>query len=87
MCWFLQCHCLFPDTRDENLQAIGQLIEIVVSPELRRYDAMRWGEDPLETLGRSLRGLDSAHPYEFNFENECRMLGYARYVGSPIAYF
>ena len=44
---------LYPDTRDENLQTIGQLIEIVVSPELRRYDAMRWGEDPLETLGGS----------------------------------
>lgn len=41
---------LYPDTRDENLQVICQLIEIVMSPELRRYDAMRWGEDPLETL-------------------------------------
>lgn len=41
---------LYPDTRDENLQSISQLIEIVISPELRRYDAMRWGEDPLETL-------------------------------------
>ena len=27
-----------------------QLIEIVLSPELRRYDAIRWGEDPLESL-------------------------------------
>ncbi len=42
---------LYPDTRTENLQSISQLIEIVISPELRRYDAMRWGEDPLETLG------------------------------------
>ena len=41
---------LYPDTREENLQSISQLIEIVISPELRRYDAMRWGEDPLETL-------------------------------------
>ena len=44
---------LYPDTRDENLQNICQLIEIVMSPELRRYDAMRWGEDPLETLDGS----------------------------------
>ena len=44
---------LYPDTRDENLQSISQLIEIVMSPELRRYDAMRWGEDPLETLDGS----------------------------------
>ena len=44
---------LYPETRDENLQVICQLIEIVMSPELRRYDAMRWGEDPLETLDGS----------------------------------
>ena len=44
---------LYPDTRDENLQSICRLIEIVMSPELRRYDAMRWGEDPLETLDGS----------------------------------
>ena len=41
---------LYPDTRGENLRAIERLIEIVASPELRRYDAMRWGEDPLESL-------------------------------------
>ena len=44
---------LYPDTRDENLQSISRLIEIVMSPELRRYDAMRWGEDPLESLDGS----------------------------------
>ena len=41
---------LYPETCDENLHTIEQLIEIVASPELRRYDAMRWGEDPLESL-------------------------------------
>lgn len=41
------------DTREENLRLMEQLIEIVLSPELRRYDAMRWGEDPLETLDGS----------------------------------
>ena len=40
----------YPETRDENTHHIERLIEIVMSPELRRYDAMRWGEDPLETL-------------------------------------
>ncbi len=40
----------YPDTREENLRSMEQLIEIVLSPELRRYDAMRWGEDPLESL-------------------------------------
>ena len=41
---------LYPDTRTENLHSIQQLIDIVLSPELRKYDAIRWGEDPLETL-------------------------------------
>ena len=40
----------YPDTREENLRSMEQLIEIALSPELRRYDAMRWGEDPLESL-------------------------------------
>lgn len=44
---------LYPDTRGENVESIGRLIEIVMSPELRRYDAMRWGEDPLQTLAGS----------------------------------
>lgn len=38
------------DTREENLRSMEQLIEIVLSPELRRYDTMRWDEDPLESL-------------------------------------
>lgn len=41
---------LYPETKDEALTTIDSLINIVISPELRRYDAMRWGEDPLETL-------------------------------------
>ena len=38
------------DTQADNLEHARQLIDIVLSPELRRYDAMRWDEDPLETL-------------------------------------
>ena len=41
---------LYPETKEEALTTIDSLINIVTSPELRRYDAMRWGEDPLETL-------------------------------------
>ena len=40
----------YPETREENLRSMEQLIEIVLSPELRRYDAVRWGEDPLESI-------------------------------------
>ena len=41
---------LYPETEVEALQCIDELIYIVQSPELRQYDRMRWGEDPLETL-------------------------------------
>jgi hypothetical protein len=41
---------LYPETRAENVESIEQLIDIVISPELRHYDAMRWYEDPLESL-------------------------------------
>ena len=41
---------IYPETRDEAAKCIDRLIEIVMSPELRRYDFQRWGEDPLETL-------------------------------------
>ena len=41
---------LYPEIKKENLQHIDSLIRIVMSPELRYYDKMRWYEDPLETL-------------------------------------
>ena len=41
---------IYPETRADAEQRIDTLIQIVISPELRRYDAHRWGEDPLETL-------------------------------------
>jgi hypothetical protein len=41
---------LYPETREENIQHIDSLISIVMSPELRHYDTMRWGEEPLESL-------------------------------------
>lgn len=42
--------CLYPETKTENIHNIDSLIQIVLSPALRRYDTMRWHEDPLETL-------------------------------------
>ena len=41
---------IYPETRGEAITAIDSLIRITMSPELRRYDALSWGEDPLETL-------------------------------------
>ena len=41
---------IYPETKQESLQNIDKLIQIVMSPVLRQYDTDRWGEDPLETL-------------------------------------
>ena len=41
---------LYPETKEENLQHIDSLINIVMSSEMRYYDTMRWNEDPLESL-------------------------------------
>lgn len=41
---------LYPETKDEAVATVDSLIGIVTSPELRAYDAARWGEDPLESL-------------------------------------
>ena len=41
---------LYPETQAENIKQIEKLINIVKSPEIRHYDTMRWGEDPLTSL-------------------------------------
>ena len=41
---------LYPETQEKAVTSIDSLIKIVMSPELRRYDLERWGEDPLMTL-------------------------------------
>ena len=41
---------LYPETKGENLKHIDRLINIVMSPEMRYYDKIRWNEDPLESL-------------------------------------
>lgn len=41
---------LYPETKEEAITTIDSLIQIVMSPELRLYDKLRWDEDPLESL-------------------------------------
>lgn len=41
---------LYPETKEDAVAKVDSLIQIIKSPELRFYDKMRWGEDPLETL-------------------------------------
>ena len=40
---------LYPDEREKSVEQIDRLINIVMSPEVREYDAARWDEDPLES--------------------------------------
>lgn len=40
---------LYPEEREKSVEQIGKLIDIVMSPELREYDADRWDEDPLDS--------------------------------------
>lgn len=41
---------LYPETREDAMVRIDSLINITLSPEIRQYDALSWGEDPLDTL-------------------------------------
>ena len=41
---------LYPETKEGSIVQIDSLISIVLSPEIRWYDTLRWGEDPLENL-------------------------------------
>lgn len=41
---------LYPETKDKAVETIDSIIQIILSPELRLYDKMRWGEDPIESF-------------------------------------
>lgn len=70
---------LYPETKDEAIASIDSLIQIVKSPELRLYDKMRWGEDPLE----SLNGDDSHVSY---LSHLAWMIGNYRQIGGDGRY-
>ena len=41
---------LYPVQRDSSLKHIEQIINVAMASEIRLYDTLRWGEDPLESL-------------------------------------
>ena len=41
---------LYPQNKDLSIKYIGEIIDIAMSPELREYDYLRWGEDPLDGI-------------------------------------
>ena len=40
----------FPETRQESVVVVGDLIKRMLEPEVKEFDRSRWGEDPLESL-------------------------------------
>jgi hypothetical protein len=41
---------IFPETQKESIEIVDSLINKALSPEIRKYDADRWDEDPIESL-------------------------------------
>ena len=41
---------LYPQNKEMATKFVGQIIDIAISPEIREYDRMRWGEDPMDGL-------------------------------------
>lgn len=70
---------LYPETKDEALETAGCLIEEVLSPEIRQYDADRWHEDPLESIG-------SGHSHISYFAHLAWMIGGYKALGGGIEY-
>jgi hypothetical protein len=40
----------YPETRDESVQALDRMITAMLTPAVRRYEVLWWGEDALDTL-------------------------------------
>lgn len=70
---------IYPDTKEDAVSKIDSLIQIVTSPELRLYDKLRWGENPLE----SLDGEDSHISY---LSHLAWMIGNYRRIGGNTKY-
>lgn len=41
---------LYPKNRELSIKYIGEIIDIALSEEIREYDRMRWGEDPMDGI-------------------------------------
>lgn len=70
---------LYPETRHDAVAAIDSLIQIVKSPELRLYDKMRWGEDPLESLDGNKSHVSYLSHLAWMIGNYRRVVGDNRY--------
>ena len=41
---------LYPQNKETIIKFIGQIIDIAMSEEIREYDRLRWGEDPMDGI-------------------------------------
>lgn len=41
---------LYPNNKELSIKFIGEIIEITLSEEIKEYDRMRWGEDPMDGI-------------------------------------
>ena len=41
---------LYPQNKELSIKFIGQIIDIAMSEEIRRYDRLRWREDPMDGI-------------------------------------
>ena len=41
---------LYPQNKELSIKFIGQIIDIAMSEEIREYDKLRWGEDPMDGI-------------------------------------
>ena len=41
---------LYPQNKELSIKFIGQIIDIALSEDIREYDRMRWGEDPMDGI-------------------------------------
>ena len=41
---------LYPKNKELSLKFIGKIIDIALSEEIKEYDRMRWGEDPMDGI-------------------------------------
>ncbi len=89
---------LYPETLEQAVHQIDRLIEIVMSPEMRQYDALRWGEDPLESLSgnnshvsylsilawmiANYKAVGGSSKYDSTYDNICNAMN-RRIMESP----
>ena len=41
---------LYPKNKELSIKFIGEIIDIALSEEIKEYDSMRWGEDPMDGI-------------------------------------